>query len=321
MPDSAPFVSLAPLHGVTGRVFREAFFAFFPGFDEAVAPFIPATLSASADEKQFRDLLPLEGGPVPVVPQLLCNDGAAFASTSARLAAAGYSEVNWNLGCPYPMVANKKRGSGLLPHPDLIDRILAEALPLCPIPVSVKIRLGRNSAEELGPLMAVLNRYPLSRVIAHPRVGVQMYEGRVDLDGFSAAAAACRHPIAYNGDIRSAADYRALKARFPSVGSWMIGRGALADPFLAGDLKGLPRPADELPLVKAFHDELYLSYVDRLSGPRHALDKLKEVWSFLGSSFLESERVWKLINRAKTPGEYAEAVERVFGEESWRPAR
>lgn len=318
MPE-APFLSLAPLHGVTGRTFRGAFFAHFAGWDEAVAPFIPATSEASLTEKQFRDLVPREAGGPAIVPQLLGNEAESFVKTANSLADAGYAEVNWNLGCPYPMVANKKRGSGLLPHPELIDSILSSALPRVRVPVSAKIRLGRESARELDALIPVLNRHPLSRVIVHARVGVQMYEGKVDLEGFGRALEGIVHPVAYNGDIAGAAAYRALRDRFPSVGSFMIGRWALADPFIALDIKGLPRPERPLEVLRSFHDELYAAYSEQLQGPRHVLDKMKEIWGFLALSFAESGRVAKRIVRTKGTYEYEEAVRAVFREEPWRP--
>ena len=36
----------------------------------------------------------------------------------------GYTELNWNLGCPYPMVAKRGMGSGGLQSPEKIDEIL-----------------------------------------------------------------------------------------------------------------------------------------------------------------------------------------------------
>lgn len=316
----APYLSLAPLHGVTGQAFRRAFFTHFAGFDEAVAPFIPATAEARLSEKQFRDLLPREAEGPTIVPQILCNDAESFVATAEALAGAGYAEVDWNLGCPYPMVANKKRGSGLLPHPELIDSILSEALPRIRVPVSAKIRLGRESSRELDALIPVLNKHSLSRVIVHPRIGTQMYEGKVDLAGFARAAAELRHPVVYNGDITSASGWAALAERFPGIGAWMIGRGALANPFIALDIKGLPRPDRPLEVLESFHDDLYASYSDLLHGPRHALDKMKELWGFMAPGFAESGRVIKRIGRANGTYEYEEAVRAVFGEEPWAPA-
>ena len=61
------------------------------------------------------------------------------------------------------MVANKKRGSGLLSHPDLIRKVLDAACAQNDIRISVKMRLGRTNPDEIMTLMPMLNEYPLSR--------------------------------------------------------------------------------------------------------------------------------------------------------------
>jgi tRNA-dihydrouridine synthase len=296
-----PYLYLAPLHGVTNRIFRAAYFRRFPGFDAALAPFIaavrcppPASAASAAANaaaaspfpaaaKHFKDLLPPADPGVRLTPQLLGNDPDAFLETAAVLAAAGYTEVDWNLGCPYPMVAKKLKGAGLLAHPEKIDRFLDAVCRRLEIGLSLKVRLGWRRADESAVLVPIYNRYPLVRLTLHARVGVQMYAGQVDLDGFAAAAAACRHPVVYNGDIADAAGLAALRRRFPAVAGWMLGRGALADPFLPAAAKGLAPAAAPRAVLAAFHADLYAGYRAVLSGPGHTLDKMKEVWRYLGA--------------------------------------
>jgi tRNA-dihydrouridine synthase len=303
---------LAPLHGVTNRVFRNAYFRRFPGFDSAVAPFILAVRSAGLKGSHFKDLLPEHNAGIPLVPQVLGNDPESFVETAKALADFGYGEINWNLGCPYPMVANKKRGAGLLPYPDAIGSFLDAACARSALPISVKLRLGRYDAREILALAPVLNAHPLAKVIVHPRVGIQMYEGEVDLDGFAAAAALMSHEVVYNGDIRDAAVFASLRARFPFVSEWMIGRWALCDPFLPARIKGAAVPGDPVPALEAFHEDLYRSYRDCLSGPKHVLDKMKEIWWFLCRSVPDSGTALKKIERAKSLEAYEAAVRAAF---------
>ena len=306
------FLSFAPLHGVTNRVFRAAYFAHFSGFDEAFAPFILAVPTARMKGSHFKDFIPDPRLGVPLVPQLLGADPAGFLDCARAIADMGYGEVNWNLGCPYPMVAKKGRGSGLLPHPDRVDRFLDAVCPRLPLELSVKLRLGRADAAEILALMPVLNRYPLKRVIIHPRLGVQMYKGSVDIEGFSRAAAISAHPVGYNGDIADINTFRNLVARFPKVSEWMLGRGALWDPFLPAQIKGLPLHDDRVETLRAFHDDLFASYRAVLCGPAHALDKMKEVWSYLGHSFPQARRELDGIARAKSIDDYSRAVQALF---------
>ena len=321
---------LAPLHGVTNRVFRASFFRHFGGFDSAVAPFILAVPTSKAKPNHFKDLLPgpaaearapgdvprAAGGAeprVPLVPQLLGNDPAAFVETAKVLAGLGYAEINWNLGCPYPMVADKMRGSGLLPFPERIAEVLDSACAVPGIEISVKLRLGRSDPEDILRLMPVLNGYPLKSVIIHPRVGTQMYRGQVDLGRFAAAAALCRHKLVYNGDIASRASFESLRARFPDIGEWMIGRGAISNPFLPEEIRMGAVEGDRPLRLRAWHEDLYESYRSVLFGPAHVLDKMKEVWTYLSASFPESQRQLERVSRATTLAAYEAAVEGLLG--------
>jgi tRNA-dihydrouridine synthase B len=304
---------LAPLHGVTNRVFREAYFRHFGGFDGAVAPFILAVRVAKAKPQHFKDLLPGPGAE-GLEPQLLGNEPLAFAETARVLSELGYRDVDLNLGCPYPMVANKQRGSGLLPFPERVGALLDAACAVPGIRVSVKLRLGRSDPRDILALMPVLNEHPLSRVIVHPRVGTQMYRGVVDLDGFARAAALCRHELVYNGDIFSRAAFEALRARFPAIEAWMIGRGAVSNPFLAEEIgTGGAVRGDRIERLRAWHEDLYRSYRDVLCGPAHPLDKMKEVWSYLGASFPGKARQLERVARAKTLAAYEGAVSEILG--------
>lgn len=299
---------LAPLHGVTIRVFRDAYFSSFGGFDEAVAPFVAAVPDAhSVRDNHFKDILPVpKTGPV-LVPQIMGNEPVSLASTARAIGAMGYGEVNWNLGCPYPMVARKKRGAGLLPHPDMVERglrALCEAHAGGGPAVSVKLRLGMANVAEFDALLPILNAYPLASVTLHPRLASQMYEGQTLLDDFERVAPLVKAPLTFNGDIRRVEDFARLRERFPYVSAWMIGRGAIMDPLLPARLKGLTPPEDGLSPLRLFHERLYDAYEAYLHGPRHLLDKMKEVWAYLAYSFPEPERVIRELYKAKSPREY-----------------
>jgi len=141
-----------------------------------------------------------------------------------------------------------------------------------------------------------------------------MYEGQVDLDSFEQARALSLHKVMYNGDIKDLHTYRTLAARFPEVQEWMLGRGAIADPFLPAGIKGLPTPGNPVASIQAFHDELLDAYQEILSGQKHLMDKMKEVWTFLGSWFSSDPRWLKKIAGAKNLEAYRSAVQLAFSE-------
>jgi len=315
---------LAPIKGVTDCVYRNAFGRRFAGIDAAVAPFVSSVRSRKIKPSYLKDLSPQDNTILPLVPQILGNDGADFVWMAQRIMELGYNAVNWNLGCPVPMVAKKRRGSGLLPYPDKIRGFLDTVCAALPGRVSVKVRLGRRSPDELMALLPVFNDYPLAEVVIHPRLGVQMYKGGVDLDAFGRCLPLCRHPVVYNGDIADPVFFSTLRRRFPTVRRFMLGRGLLRDPFLAGVVAAEGNPAlktlDRKAILHDFHSELYETYSRRLNGPGHLLGRMKAVWAYLSGAFADERRVWKRIKKAQGLDRYEEAVEDIFGSMELRPA-
>ncbi len=308
-------LSLAPLRGLTDAIYRNTFARHFPGFDLTIAPFLTTFKGSKVKSARLDDLLPENNKDLPVIPQILSKDADQFKILATMLFDLGYETVNWNLGCPYPMVANKGRGSGLLPDPDKIASFL-ETIADIPTRLSIKTRIGRRNSAEIKELIPIFNAYPLQELIIHPRLGVQLYKGEVDLETFSFCLANSTNPVTYNGDICSHADFQRLSRRFPEVQRWMIGRGALSDPFLPGSIKGIPLPQHPLLRIKSFHDELFILYGHRLSGGGHLLGRMKAVWFYLAASFQGSKKLLKKIQKAKNIETYTALISHFFAEEA-----
>lgn len=95
----------------------------------------------------------------------------------------GYKEVDINMGCPFPMLAKRHNGSGILPFPEEVEKLLEITQRYPEISFSVKMRLGWENAEECLKLAPILNVYPLKHITMHPRLGKQQYKGDVDPKG------------------------------------------------------------------------------------------------------------------------------------------
>ena len=306
---------MAPLRGITDSVFRNAFQSHFDGVDEAVAPFVTSLKGRRIKPSHLRDLTPELNRSLPLVPQILSNDADEFITLANTLTDMGYQEINWNLGCPYPMVAKKKRGSGLLPHADLIDRLIDNILSEFHGKLSIKTRLGRFCADEMDRLIPVFNRYPLVRLIIHPRTGVQMYTGAVDLDAFGLCLAQIAHPVVYNGDIRDLSTFSRMTERFPEVSQWMLGRGLIADPFLPEKIQaGSSDVHRRKERFAAFHEDLLSGYIALFSGLGHVLDRMKGLWGYFASGFEDGGRMLKRIRKARDLDRYRLLVDQVFSQ-------
>jgi tRNA-dihydrouridine synthase len=308
-----PVLQLAPVRGVTDVVYRQAFATCFGGFDSAVAPFSQLRQGHALREGELRQVALVNNRALRTIPQILTNHGPSFIAALRELGNAGHEEVNWNLGCPYPTTAGRGRGAGLLPEPGRIDGILAEVMNQTPVKVSVKMRLGYHNPDEFLAVMEVLNRYPLVGVTLHARTADQMYEGAVDIERARQALALCRHPFTYNGDITAESGFSELRQTLPGVTGWMIGRGVLANPWLALQIKGEPMPGDEeiRTLLTRFHAQLFDGYGQWLSGAQHRHDKMLEQWAHLSKVFADPAAIFARI-RHSHPGNYESTMAWAF---------
>lgn len=309
-----PFLYLAPIKGITDATFRNTFFQHFGGFNTAMAPFTNPQKKSLYEDKMIRDVLPENNPGLRLIPQLLHTDPEDFLVLAKRLAGLGYTHINWNLGCPVPMVARKKRGSGLLPYPEEIIELLSHVMPRLEIALSIKTRLGFNDQSEIRTLLPQLNNFPLKEIIIHTRLGKQLYRGSTDPDGFTVCQELSTHTLAYNGDINDVETFRLLANRFPTVNRWMIGRGALMNPLLGETIKGYPQETEgrKRERLYSFHKALYNSYQERLSGSSHLLGRMKHLWQYFIFSFPGQHKYLKKILKAKRPAAYLQLVDHLF---------
>ena len=295
---------LAPMQGLTELLFRKVYNTCFPGaLDLAISPFLSLTHGNLADAwKKIDDVLPeANQDSIPVIPQILGKEPVEFVELANRLHEIGYTEVNWNIGCPMRRVTAKHRGSGILPYPDEVRSILDYIMPRLRPALSVKMRLGLHSPDEIFNLIPILNDYPLLNITIHPRTGKQQYSGQVDLDTFEQTLPLLKHQVIYNGDLCTVADFRRLRQRFPKIQHYMIGRGILYDPLLPLKIKN-NHPADlkaTLLFVTALSDAINQLPIREESRMR----KTKEYWCLVRRSLPITEQQATAVLRAQTPSE------------------
>jgi tRNA-dihydrouridine synthase len=211
----------------------------------------------------------------------------------------------------------KQRGSGLLPYPEKIEAFLEATIPAIPNRLSIKARLGRKKTDEILTLLQIFNQYPLGEIIIHPRTGKQMYDGEPDLDMFEKCLEASAHNTVYNGDINDLDTFKKFSQRFKTVDRWMVGRGALANPFLPAAIKnGKDSAANKVEVFRAFYDDLFEQYRQELYGPGHLLDRMKGFWTYFSRSFQNSRQIKKKIHRTQKLEHYLKIVDRFFDEDA-----
>lgn len=304
------YLHLAPLQSFTDHHFRNAFQSVLGDVDRFYAPYLKMSNDGTIKEGPKLDVLPQNNPYEIVVPQVMACCAEDFLLMASYLADLGYEEVNWNLGCPYPMVAKRDLGSGILDKPEKILQILEEVLPQMSMKLGIKMRMGYESTSDILTLLPQLNAYPLSEIIVHARYGKQLYTGGCDHDRFEECLPLTSHKLIYNGDIISVDEFRNLKSRFPSVNEWMIGRGAIANPFIFEMIQEdtIDFPEDWKEIFAEFLDALLESHLSKTSNEGNTLLKMKHYWEYFAEGIEEGNYFYKQFKKVKSIREYQEFI-------------
>ena len=306
---------LAPLRGVTVRVFRNALAECFEVPDIAVSPFVATVDGTRVKPGLLADVDTGVEQRIPLVPQVIGKNPDQLRVMLRALKALGYERADLNAGCPWPFVMKKGRGCGLMRDADRFARMLETGCEEMEGGFSVKVRLGMDKPGLLLERLETINAFPLHEVAIHARTAKQMYHGRVLLDDFREAMEGCRHPVVYNGDICSVEDFCFLKDRFPSVSRWMIGRGLSVDPFLMESIRSGRQVERDQRRLRRFVDLTLDASVAEMAGDRQVLGRVKELWSYLYTGLVDGQRIWDSVKLCRRVDEYRRVIESTFRRE------
>ena len=231
-------IYFAPMEGITDGILRHVHQKLFGGVDVYCLPFHKLTQSLSLTTREKRDIDPAENSGMNVLPQALTRNPEQLRVWLEYIKELGYTCADLNLGCPSPMVTKRGRGSGMLRDPgflqSFLDYTFSHSLPMS---LSIKTRIGYEQAGEWMRIMDILAEYPFDHVTIHVRTMREQYNGVTHPEAFEAAVRkGISHPV-YNGDLRTKDDIAKLLIRCPDTEAIMIGRGFLADPSLARQLR------------------------------------------------------------------------------------
>lgn len=305
-------IQFAPLQGYTESPYRNAHALCFGGVDTYYTPFVRLEKEGFRS-KDLREIAPQRNRTPHLIPQLIASTPEKAEAILTLFVEKGYREVDINLGCPFPLLAKRHNGSGILPYPDEVESLLRIITRYPDISFSVKMRLGWEAPDECLRLAPLLNEVPLQQVTLHPRLGKQQYKGTVDLDAFDAFRQVCRHPLLYNGDLHTLEDIRKVRTRFPDLAGVMIGRGLLANPALALECRrDAPLAHNEkIEKVRQMHHHVFQTYEQQLEGGEmQLLNKMKTFWEYL---LPEADRkLLKAIHKSSRLCRYRQAVDELF---------
>lgn len=303
-------IYLAPLQGLTDWIYRESFYEHIGHFDKSFSPFIRVEKGDFFRPSQCKDINPEHNRFQKPVPQFLGNDAESFARFEELCHKHGYTEANINLGCPFTKVSNRGLGSGLLNQPLIVDELLHAIFSSSKLQLSVKCRLGQENASEFDTLIPIFNRYPITEMIIHARVGAQLYKGDVQKDAFSQIVPKLSAPVFYNGDLTSIEDVQSIAQLAPTIAGIMIGRGAVSNPFLLSDLRGETLNRNQkIEKLRKFHHAMVLRCKDKYSGDLSVIKRFEELWELHSTIFEDGRKILKQVKKSKTVAQYETGID------------
>ncbi len=321
-------VLFAPLQGYTTGIYRKAHAEIFGGVDAYYAPFLRIE-NGLPREKDLRDLdgdidckhdseLDSIGGKsdsiarAKTVPQIIANSVDEFKVLTEVLLQKGFTQIDFNMGCPFPMQVSRHRGAGLLSDAQTVKVIMGEIAQLSATGAarfSVKMRLGQSSPDEAFALLPILNDTPLTQITLHPRLGKQQYKGAIDIKSFEKFYSECHHPLVYNGDISSVSQICEMERRYPKLAGIMIGRGLLAQPSLAAEYnagKANITGKEFTDKLLQMHEIIFEYACKTYQGDSQILSHVQSFWEYIEPNI--PKKTFKKIKKAGKLSEYQEAI-------------
>lgn len=242
LKSSLPHISVAPMMDWTDRHDRYFLRLIAPDVLLYTEMITAQALIHGNKEK----LLAYDDAEHPVALQLGGSNPSMLAQCAKMGEAAGYDEINLNVGCPSPRVSSGRFGACLMLEPALVADCVSSMQNQVRVPVTVKCRIGvdtQDSYEELHAFIELIAKTGCRRFIIHAR--------KAWLSGLSPKENREIPPLCYevvhqikrdfpdltiilNGGLKTVAD---IDTQLPHVDGVMIGRAAYSNPYLLAEIQ------------------------------------------------------------------------------------
>ena len=223
---------LAPMEGVTEPCFRDLVLARNNArvLGGAFTEFVRVSVAPVPRAVVRRHLGP-SCNAAPVGVQLMGNDLEHLARSAQNAVAAGARLVDLNFGCPAKGAIAGCAGSALLRDPSALERVVDSVVRAVHVPVTAKLRAGYDDATGIETLARAAENGGARLLTLHCRTRAEAYCESVDWTRIARAVRAVSIPVCGNGGIATHADLARMRSE-TGADYAMVGRGALADPWI-----------------------------------------------------------------------------------------
>lgn len=318
-----PALFLAPMEGVTDAPMR-ALLTSLPGFTHCVTEFLRISHMVLPQKCYPRHAVELKSGSVtptgtPVIFQLLGGDPEKLAESASLAVKMGAAGIDLNFGCPAPTVNKHDGGATLLKYPDRIETIIRAVRARVPstTPVSAKMRLGWDDMNAIHENARRAEIAGASWLTIHGRTKFQGYIPPAYWKPIGEIRKALSIPVIANGEIWTLKDFQKCQEE-TGCEHFMLGRGALANPYLAQqvaqELGILPKnqPLAAFPNPEEWRELFtqFLAISEPLSdNENYSLKRMKQWMRYVASrnDFADFEK----IKRIETVADLKLALEKI----------
>jgi tRNA-dihydrouridine synthase C len=248
---------LAPMEGVTDWAMRDLL-TDIGGIDKCVTEFLRVTDNLHGDEIFYKNCPELLTGSktrsgTPVFIQLLGGKAEPLAANAVRAQELGALGIDLNFGCPAKTVNRHDGGASLLQYTDRIFNIVSVVRKAVPAstPVTAKIRLGFDNPEACLENAKAIEAAGANWLTVHCRTKTDGYKPPAYWEWIEKIKSVAKIRIVTNGEIWNLDDFSKCFST-AKTNDYMIGRGALRDPFLFKNIKKQFAQFDTNPVVTNF---------------------------------------------------------------------
>lgn len=296
---------LAPMAGITDVCFREL-------MDEMEAGVLISELVSAKglfyNSEKTQKMMRIHKNPGTLVGIQLFGESPEDIVQAVNLVEeVGADFVDINMGCPVKKVIKKGCGAALMRDPSYLEKFLTTIKKGIRLPLTVKMRTGWNE-DELTIHECVQAAYysGCEWVAIHGRTRAQGYEGKANWDLIAEVKDRAKLPIIGNGDIRSARQAK-QRLRETGVDAVMIGRGALRNPWIFKECRGVSDQRSGLKLLNRYLNGLNQSY-----DTRSTLILLRKFSSWLAFGYPGASKFRRLMFECATTSEVMQQAENFF---------
>ena len=238
-------VVLAPMAGYTDAAFRSICKEQGAG---ACYTEVTSAEGIRRDSKKTFQLLSVSEMDHPIAGHIFGKSVDAMVEAAQYIEQLGcFDWIDINCGCPVKKVVKRGAGAALMKEPKEIGDIVRAVKKAVSLPVTVKTRIGFSPAfPDHLTIAKIVEDAGADMIAVHGRLACNFHKGDADWEKLGEIKQALDIPVIGNGGVVAPEDATEM-VRVSGVDGVMIGRGAVGNPWLFGQISNAWKQVEPAP--------------------------------------------------------------------------